>query len=556
MNLLSIFNQIIKSNNMEDITNPFTDGFNIDTFKNLFEKYKPNLPSLGSGNDAIIELLNTNGLIRAVYEHYLFNIIPKSIANELFIINFDSVNKTSNIREIFDRISEKLNLLLYKIVNQIIINGGVGLYLVDKSSIAELLENKIPKFESIQDIVFESKQKHNKEKDKKTNANNIETILVHKSRIYEIKLLNLFTIGYIISGNLTEDLSKPKAETANVNVAGKSSDNNTIMTQLNDLFTMLNKLKINLTEEEKQNIINFVGKTEFLFIPSSDFVYIELDTPYNNGLLNNLEWHAKLLNIIRLLLANHAIKFQDLLIVKVDASEIAKPKVGEYLQAALTGLKSRLYTVDSNIPISSLPNLLTPLQIMFIPTYSGKDAINFETLTLNFNTDLANVLEQIRNDLASDSGIPYPLLINDQVDMQILVQLNGLFFQKIVYIQTIIEKGIKDYLDRLLYKIDSDTYFAIKDLYTFSLNKPIQAVMQQLSDIISNITNFSINLDNPKTMTILQRVLKQILGEDFAKLFDTTELEFKEIIDSKLKEILDKKPEPTETETNTSEFTF
>lgn len=547
-NIISLLNQVTRNKRQE---NPFGLDYDQDIIKKIGEKLKSNNTQPNtSSNDAIVEdLLSTNGLVKTIYEHYLFNIIPKSIANELFILNIDIFESKSDIKVLLDKITENFDQILYKGVHQIIVNGGFGLWLVNKAKISDILNKKIIKKENatLEDFIyFDNSAKlklENKQELEKVKVEDLETIIVHKSRIKPIKILNMFTIGYIISGNLLQDLSRPNSAPSGGN------ENN-----VTELFTLFNQLNIKLSQKDKEDIINFVGKNDYIFVPNSDFVYIELEKPYNNGLLANLEWHAKLLSIIRLLLANHAIKFQDLLIVKVDANEIAKPKVGEYLQAALTGLKGRLFTADSNIPITALPNMLSPLQLLFIPTYSGKDAINFEYLTLNFNSDLANVLEQARNDLALDSGIPYPLLVNDQVETNILSQLNGLFYQKIVYIQAQIEKGMKDYIDRILFKVDPETYYAIKDVYSFSLNRPIQAIIQQLSDIISNITNFSINMDNPKALTILQRLLKLVLGEEFVKLFDITEIEFKELIEQKTKEILQQDTKNKEQEENTGLF--
>lgn len=551
-NILSIMNQLIKSDKQN--INPFGLDVDFEKFKKIveysFDQEKTFKQHNTTSNEELLnELLQTNGIIKTIYENYLFNIIPKSITNELYIINIDVFEDRHHIQDIFDKITENFDTLLYKIAHNIIVSGGFGLWIIDKTKIKDILDNKLIKKEDINyyinfmnydyinneainnNIKTENKKdRHNIDyKKNKHVLENIETILVHKTRIKPIKLLNLFTIGYIIAGNLLEDLSKPYTISENKSEsAGK----------IHEFVNILQKLNIKLTHKELKEIKEFIGESEFTFVPVTDFTFVELPQPYNRGLLINLEWHARLLNIIRALLANHAIKFQDLLIVKVDSSEIAKPKVGEYLQAALTGLKARLYTAEnSSMPITSLPNLLSPLQIIFIPTYAGKDAITFETLTLNFNPDLANLLEQVRNDIALDSGIPYPLLVNDQIDMAILSQLNGLFYQKIVFLQTLIEKGIKEHIDKILYKVDPDMYFALHDLYTFSLNKPVQAIVAQLSDIITNISNFAMNVDNPKVSTIIQRLLKTLLGEDIIKLFDTADLEVKEIIKKKIEDI-------------------
>lgn len=553
-NILSILNQLMKSGKQN--ISPFSLDIDFEKFKKIIEHtFEPDKTTNQGSNVANEELLNellqTNGFIKIIYENYLFNLIPKSIANELYIINIDVFEDRHNIQDIFDKITENFDTLLYKIAHHIIVSGGFGLWIVDKTKIRDILDNKLIKKEDINyyinfmnydyinnetvnnNVKLESRNHSNNNNiDYKKNKNaldNIETVLVHKSRVRPIKLLNLFTIGYIVAGNLLEDLSKPYTAGS-----GKSETSS----KIHEFVNILQKLNIKLTQKEINEIKEFIGESEFTFIPVTDFTFVELPSPYNKGLLINLEWHAKLLNIVRALLANHAIKFQDLLIVKVDASEIAKPKVGEYLQAALTGLRSRLYTAEnSTVPITALPSLLAPLQIMFIPTYAGKDAITFETLTLNFNPDLANLLEQVRNDIALDSGIPHPLLVNDQIDMAILTQLNGLFYQKIVFLQTQIEKGIKEHIDKILYKLNPDMYFALHDLYTFGLNKPVQTIVAQLSDIITNITNFAMNVDNPKVSTIIQRLLKTLLGEDVVKLFDTADLEVKEIIKKKIEDI-------------------
>lgn len=551
-NILSILNQLIKTN--KQTSNPFGLEIDFEKFKKIVEhtintEKVFDQRSNAASEEMLNELLQTNGIIKTIYENYLFNLVPKSIANELFVINIDVFEDRHNIQDIFDKITENFDTLLYRIAHHVIVSGGFGLWIIDKTKIKDTLENKLVKRENIDyyinfmnyDYINNETLNHNfKTENKKVNKTidykknkllleNIETILVHKSRVKPIKLLNLFTIGYIIVGNLLEDLSKPYTASTNKNEK---------VEKIHEFVAFLQKLNIKLSQKELKEIKDFIGESEFVFIPVTDFTFVELPPPYSRGLLSNLEWHAKLLNIVRALLANHAIKFQDLLIVKVDSGEITKPKVGEYLQAALTGLKARLYVADNpSVPITSLPNLLSPLQIIFIPTYAGKDAVTFETLTLNFNPDLANLLEQVRNDIALDSGIPYPLLVNDQIDMAILSQLNGLFYQKIVFLQTQIEKGIKEHIDKILYKVDPDMYFALRDLYTFSLNKPVQAIVTQLSDIITNITNFAMNVDNPKVNIVVQRLLKTLLGEDIVKLFDTAELEVKEVIKKKIEDI-------------------
>ena len=195
-------------------------------------------------------------------------------------------------------------------------------------------------------------------------------------------------------------------------------------------------------------------------------------------------------------------------------------------------LRKRKFSMGSLSNISTIPSMMTNFEDYIITTRNGKRSVEFETIPTTSNVrDMTDELKFFRDELISSLDVP-PAYIGIEENINgktTLAHESALFAETILYYQTIFNKHIFNFFNNLHKTLYSKQ---IPDTIQITLPPP---KMLFIGNELENLENISRIIELGPSLDIDKDVLrKKYLSFDW-----------EEIEDAKIKDVLDKRGNPT-----------
>lgn len=174
----------------------------------------------------------------------------------------------------------------------------------------------------------------------------------------------------------------------------------------------------------------------------------------------------------------------------------AKKNHSDIIETLRRDLKTKSVSYDTLSNIKNVTNVLTDFRDIATIKVDGNSFIDMEIVPTHDRSLPLNDLNDLKADIISASGIPAVYLnMGDQVDLrETLVNLNTVFAQKILNIQSGIEEGLDNLFSVIFTELldmnnKKNNTFVLKNYYQITLNAPLVLQIQSNEALISSITN-------------------------------------------------------------------
>jgi hypothetical protein len=156
-------------------------------------------------------------------------------------------------------------------------------------------------------------------------------------------------------------------------------------------------------------------------------------------------------------------------------------------------LKNQRVTVDDIMSFKSVPKVLSDFKDVIIVSKKGQKYVDFELQSMHDSNIKIADLEDQRRELIALSGVPAPYLgYNDVIELrEQLVHVNVTFATEIISIQTQVNEGLTDVIDKIAKVLgfeDKPSQYNI-----VSLKVPVVLLLQMIETIMSSISNIQQN---------------------------------------------------------------
>jgi hypothetical protein len=297
----------------------------------------------------------------------------------------------------------------------------------------------------------------------------------------------------------------------------------TIRNQLgDDLFFMMKKLFVETNDQanfdpmSKKISVRFISKDRIVSMTHNSIEYF----PYGTSVLDALVYPGKLYMLTQL--TNVVTKLSRAALIRKWTIETGpREHHTGLIQKLKRELRNQRVTVEDLVSFKSVPKVLSDFKDVILLSKKGQRFVDMDLQQMHDANIKVQDLEDTRREIIALSGVPAPYLgYNDVIELrEQLVHVNITFATEIIAVQSSINTGITDIVDRVggILGVEDKPSRYVK----LSLRPPVVLLLQMIETVMASITNIQQNFQatqiefNP--YYLLKRYLPSINWEEFSK---------------------------------------